>query len=288
MSANTTPSFLSSGYAIDKPVKSLGTQVALVLPVRTNGNGMPRDFLQQLFTVRIGRSQELLAEHDRHLKVDLVGVNAVFRLTDNDLAANAACEVKRSQTGIYLLLRKSVGLAVEIDKTQRVLEVTERGFYAPTEMIQFPNIRKRKGRGQRSGNRFELAVVQQKAANAEFHRIGRWEVPASAPRLGTYLAFLRHLQMNVAVLLVRVGLRGSDGKTDVAVQFAQGQLRHLSHGGAALLDANEKICVRFFRTMGDKIVAFKPSIGYYQRLFFEVVALQHGDQRADFAFFGSG
>ena len=37
--------------------------------------------------------------------------------------------------------------------------------------------------------------------------------------------------------------------------------------------------------MADKIVAFKPSIGYYQRLFFEVVALQHGDQRADFVFF---
>ena len=52
--------------------------------------------------------------------------------------------------------------------------------------------------------------------------------------------------MNVAVLLVLIGLRGGDGKTDVAVQFAQGQLRHLAHGGAALLDANEKICVRFF------------------------------------------
>lgn len=52
--------------------------------------------------------------------------------------------------------------------------------------------------------------------------------------------------MNVAVLLVLIGLRGGDGKTDVAIQFAQGQLRHLSHGGAALLDANEKICVWFF------------------------------------------
>lgn len=110
------------------------------------------DFLQQLFTVRIGRSQELLAEHDRHLKVDLVGVNTVFRLTDNDFFTDAACKVKCGQAGVNFLLRESVGLAMQIDKTQRVLEVTERGFYAPTEMIQFPNIRKRKGRGQRSGS----------------------------------------------------------------------------------------------------------------------------------------
>ena len=52
--------------------------------------------------------------------------------------------------------------------------------------------------------------------------------------------------MNVAAFLVLIGLRGSDGKADVAVQLAQGQLRHLAHDGAALLDANEKICVRFF------------------------------------------
>ena len=107
------------------------------------------DFLQQLFTIRAGCSQILLAEHDRHLKVDLVGVNAVFRLTDNDFITDAACKVERGQTGVYLLLRESVGLAMQIDKTQRVLEVTER---APTEMIQFPNIRKRKGRWQRSGS----------------------------------------------------------------------------------------------------------------------------------------
>ena len=166
---------------------------------------------------------------------------------------------------------------MQIDKAKRIFPVTEGRFHAPTEMIQFPNIRKRKGRGQRSGNRFKLAVVQQKTANAEFHRIGRWEVPASAPRLGTCPAFLRHLQVDIAARLVRVGLRGSDSKTDVAVQFAQGQLCHLSHGGAALLDANEKIRVRFFKDMRYKIIAFETSVSYNQRLFFEVVALQHGD-----------
>ena len=90
---------------------------------------MPRDFLRQLFTVRAERSQELFAEHDRHFEVDLVVVNAVFRLMDNDFITDAACEVERGQTGVYFLLRKSVGLAVEIDKTQRVLEVTETSVY---------------------------------------------------------------------------------------------------------------------------------------------------------------
>lgn len=160
MSANTTPSFLS-GYAVDKTVKSLGAQVPLVLSVRADGNGMPCDFLQQLFTVRAGRSQELLAEHDRHFEIDLVGVNAVFRLTDNYFFTDAACEVKRRQAGAYFLLRESVGLSVQIDKSQRVLEVTERGLYAPTEMIQFPNIRKRKGRGR------EVAAKQKQSKTSK-------------------------------------------------------------------------------------------------------------------------
>lgn len=152
MSANTTPSFLSSGYAVDKSRETFHFQIALVLPVRTNGNSMPCNFLQQLFTVRAGRSQELLAEHDRHFEIHLVGVNAVFRLTDNNLAANAACEVKRGQAGVNFLLRERVRFAMQIDKAKRIFPVTEGRFYAPTEMIQFPNIRKRKGRGQRSGN----------------------------------------------------------------------------------------------------------------------------------------
>ena len=151
MSANTTPSFLR-GYAVDKSRETFHFQIAFVLSVRTDGNGMPHDFLQQLFTVRIGRSQELLAEHDRHFEIDLVGVNAVFRLTDNDFITDAACEVKRGQTGIYLLLRERVRFAVQIDKAKRIFPVTEGRFYAPTEMIQFPNIRKRKGRGQKSGS----------------------------------------------------------------------------------------------------------------------------------------
>lgn len=148
MSANTTPSFLR-GYAVDKSREIFHFQIALALSVRTDRDGMPHDFLHQLFTVRIGCSQELFAEHDRHFEIDLVGVNAVFRLTDNDFFTDAACKVKCGQAGVNFLLRESVGLAMQIDKTQRVLEVTER---APTEMIQFPNIRKRKGRGQRSGS----------------------------------------------------------------------------------------------------------------------------------------
>ena len=37
--------------------------------------------------------------------------------------------------------------------------------------------------------------------------------------------------------------------------------------------------------MGDKIVAFKTSIGYNQRFLRECVAFQHFNQRADFIFF---
>ena len=164
MSANTTPSFLR-GYAVDKARKAFHFQIAFVLSVRTDGNGMPHDFLQQLFTARAGRSQELLAERDLHFEIDLVGVNAVFRLTDNDFITDAACKVERGQTGVYLLFRKSVGLAVEIDKTQRVLEGAERGFYTPTEMIQFPNIRKRKGRGR------EVAAKQKQSKTSKIQSI---------------------------------------------------------------------------------------------------------------------
>ena len=128
MSANTTPSFLR-GYAVDKSRETFHFQIALILSVRADRNGMPRDFLQQLFAVRIGRSQDLLAEHDRHFEVDLVGVNAVFRLTDNNLTADAACKVERRQAGVYLLLCEGIRLPVKIHQPQRVLEVTETGFY---------------------------------------------------------------------------------------------------------------------------------------------------------------
>ena len=164
MSANTTPSFLC-GHAVDKSRETFHFQIALVLSVGTDGNGMPRDFLRQLFTVRAERSQELFAEHDRHFEIDLVGVNAVFRLTDNDFFTDAACKVKCGQAGVNFLLRESVGLAMQIDKTQRVLEVTERGFYAPTEMIQFPNIRKRKGRGR------EVATKQKQSKTSKMQSI---------------------------------------------------------------------------------------------------------------------
>ncbi len=113
---------------------------------------MPRDFLQQFFSVRVGRAKKFLAQHDRHFEVDLIGVNTVAWLTDNHLAANAACKVECGQVGIEFLLRESVRPPVEIDQPQRIFEVAESSFQTPTQMIQFPNIRKRKGRGQRSGN----------------------------------------------------------------------------------------------------------------------------------------
>ena len=101
---------------------------------------MPLDFLRQLFTVRIGRSQELFAEHDRHFEIDLVGVNAIFRLTDNDFITDAACKVERGQTGVYFLLRERVRLAMQIDKAKRIFPVTEGRFYAPAQVVKFLNV----------------------------------------------------------------------------------------------------------------------------------------------------
>lgn len=83
--------------------------------------------------------------------------------------------------------------------------------------------------------------------------------------------------MNIAALLVLVGLRGGNGKADVAIQLAHGQLRYLSHGRVALLDTNEKIGVWFFQTVGNQVVTFKAPVRNNQRLWGEIAALQHGE-----------
>ena len=177
---------------------------------------------------------------------------------------------------------------LQIDKAKRILEVTERGFYAPAEMIQFSYIIQAERTRQRGCNRFKLAVVQQKPANAEFHRIGRWEVPASAPRLGAYLAFLRNLQKDIAVFLVLLGLRGGDGRTDCTVKLHHRQLCHLSHRGVVLPDANKKVRIFLFKTMGNEVIALKAAVGNDERLLCECVTLQHIHQRADFVFLWLG
>ena len=89
---------------------------------------MPRDFLQQLFSGYVGRSEKFLAEHDCQLEVDLICVNAVFRLPNNDLSANAVGEVERGQIGIDLLFCKYVGLVMQINKTQLIFPIAESGF----------------------------------------------------------------------------------------------------------------------------------------------------------------
>ncbi len=43
VSANTAPSFLR-GYAVDKSRETFHFQIALVLSVRADGDGVPRDF----------------------------------------------------------------------------------------------------------------------------------------------------------------------------------------------------------------------------------------------------
>ena len=124
------PHFLS-GYPVHKAGKSLYPQVALVLPSRSDGNGVPRYVLHQLVAVGILCSQIFFAKRHRHSEMDFVGVNALFRLTDNDFMADTACEVERGQAGVYLLFCKCVGFAVEIDKSQRVLQIAESCLQTP-------------------------------------------------------------------------------------------------------------------------------------------------------------
>ena len=51
-----------------------------------------------------------------------------------------------------------------------------------------------------------------------------------------------------------------------------------------MLDANEKICVRFFKDMRYEIIAFETSVSYNQRFLRECVAFQHFNQCANFVF----
>ena len=140
-------------------------------------------------------------------------------------------------------------------------------------MIQFFDVLKRKGRGERGRYRFKLAVIKLEAADAETHRIRRGEVPAPAPCFGTQLAFLWHLQMYVVVRFIGVRLRGCDSEADIAIQFQHRQLCHLTHGRTALLYADKKVCILFCKDMRYEIIAFKTTVSYNQRLFLEVVTL---------------
>ena len=66
--------------------------------------------------------------------------------------------------------------------------------------------------------------------------------------------------MDIAVFLVLVGLRGGDGKTNIAVKLHHGQFCHLLHGRMALLDTDEEIYIGLFRTMDDEVITFKATV----------------------------
>lgn len=129
------PHFLS-GHPVHKAGEALYPKVALVLPSRPNGDGVPRYVVQQLIGVRFGRSDELPAQGNGHFEVDFVGVNAFFRLFDNNLLANPACEVENGQVGIDFLFGEGIRFPVEVDQSQRVFEVAEAGFNPPAQMIE--------------------------------------------------------------------------------------------------------------------------------------------------------
>lgn len=106
------PLFFSGRHPVDKSGKAFDAEISLVLPSRSDGYCVPCYVQQQFVHVDFWVVNKLTAQHNCHFEVDLVGVNAFFRLTDNDLAANAASEVECGQAGVYLLFRESVRLAV--------------------------------------------------------------------------------------------------------------------------------------------------------------------------------
>ena len=67
-------------------------------------------------------------------------------------------------------------------------------------------------------------------------------------------SFMRKLQHHPSLVssffrhpaLVRILLRGADGKGNITVQFQHGQFCHLAHSGTALFYTNEKICIGLF------------------------------------------
>ena len=94
--------------------------------------------------------------------------------------------------------------------------------------------------------------------------------------------------MDIVLRLVHVGLRGGDGEADIAINFHHGQLGHLTHGRTALLNPNKKVYIRFFKAVGDEIIALKTAVAYKECLLRESVSFQHFYRRADFVLLGFG
>ena len=106
------PHFLLSGYSVNKSGEAFYLQIALVFSVWSNRNGVPCNLFCQPVTVCFLFSDLLFAEHHRHFEIHLVGVDAIFGLTNDNLATDATGEVERCQTGEYLLLCERIGFSV--------------------------------------------------------------------------------------------------------------------------------------------------------------------------------
>ena len=105
-----------------------------------------------------------------------------------------------------------------------------------------------------------------------------WENP-NAP--GGFALF-GDLQKNVMIPLVLVGLCCRYRESDTAIQFAHGEFGNLPHGGIILLDANQKVRIGLFDTVGQEIIRLISPVCNNQRGPVKAVAFQHLYQRADF------
>ena len=99
------PHFLS-GYPVHKAGKSLYPQIALVLPSRSDRNGVLRNIFQQLVAVRCRRSDKLLMVKPILQSNSHMGSFATSRI---HLAfSNSACEHRSSRRLVYYMQKNRI------------------------------------------------------------------------------------------------------------------------------------------------------------------------------------
>lgn len=97
-------SFLLRRNSIYEARETLYPEIALVLPSRADGDSVPGNFFHQLVHICGRGPDELFTEHDRHLKIHLIGIYPLCWLSDDHLPADPACEGEGHHTGVDLLL----------------------------------------------------------------------------------------------------------------------------------------------------------------------------------------
>ena len=93
------PHFLGRN-AVCESAEALRSKISLVLPSRSDWNGVAADFLHDRSPGHVWVTEEFFAKCNSHFKVHGVGIYAVFRLPDNNIPHDPAGEVKHCQSRI--------------------------------------------------------------------------------------------------------------------------------------------------------------------------------------------